>query len=151
MPIRGRAAAYRLVLDPWVRGGILILSHDGKLKLLIRGLGYLRWFGQCASRRGSAMAFIQRRHWRTWIKTVVLILLSAAPIKNIYAFKATDHDTSNLNGSKVYYYHPPGKNSLWMAPIYEFDDDGDGKFNEDPVGGMYAFDIFLSKPHVYRI
>ena len=130
---------------PVGQGGILILGHNGKLKLLIRGWDTYDGLGN-PIQDGFSDGFYSTPALADLDKDGRLDLVIGGTDQNIYALKAVKHDTSNVNCEKVYYYHPPGKNSLWMVPIYEFDDDGDGKFNEDPVGECTPLVYYFQNP-----
>ena len=69
--------------------------------------------------------------------------------QNIYALKAMDHDPTVEGGEKVRFFHPPGLDSFWMRRSTEKDNDGDGKFNEDPGGDMTPI-TFTTLPMTFQ-
>ena len=77
----------------------------------------------------------------------VLDFAIAGVDQNIYVYKTSDQQMSkNSLGETVRFYHPPGLNGFWAVPIYELDDDGDGKFNEDPVGDLTPITYYFQNP-----
>ncbi len=121
---------------PVGQGGILILNADGTLKLLIRGWDTFDGLGN-PLQDGFSDGFYSTPALGDIDKDGRLDFVIGGTDQNIYAMKISFSDTSlGSLGQRIRYYHPPGKDGIWAVPLFEIDDDGDGKFNEDPVGEM---------------
>jgi len=123
---------------PVGQGGILILTYQGKLKLLIRGWDTYDGLGN-PIQDGYCDGFYSTAALADLNNDGLLDLVIGGTDQNIYALKGMDRDPTLEAGSKIRFFHTPGKDNFWMAPIYELDDDGDGKYNEDPGGDMTPF------------
>jgi hypothetical protein len=118
---------------PVGQGGILILSNSGSLKLLIRSWDTFDGLGNPSD--GLSDGIVSTPALADFDGDGKLDFVVGGLDQNIHAFRLEAQDTSKDSlGNKVKHFRMPGKDGLWPAPISEFDDDGDGEFNEDPSG-----------------
>ncbi len=124
---------------PVGQGGILILNADGTLKMLIRGWDTFDGLGN-AIQDGFSDGVFSTPGLADFDNDGRLDFVVGGTDQNIYGYKIGFKDTTfDSNGNKIRFFHPPGKDGLWAIPLNEVDDDGDGKYNEDPIGCFNPF------------
>ena len=128
------------------QGGILILDSTGGLKLLIRGWDTMDGL-ENQVQDGFSDGFYSTAGIADLNNDGVLDFAIAGVDQNIYAYKISNRQMSkNTLGQVVKFHHPPGLNGFWAVPIYELDDDGDGKYNEDPIGDFTPLTYYNQHP-----
>ena len=131
---------------PVGQGGILILNNTGGLKLLIRGWDTMDGL-ENQLQDGFSDGFYSTAGIADLNNDGVLDFAISGVDQNIYAYKTSKRQMSkNASGKTLKFYHPPGLNGFWTVPIFELDDDGDGKFNEDPIGDCTPLTYFHQRP-----
>jgi hypothetical protein len=129
---------------PVGQGGILIMNGNGTLKLLIRGWDTFDGLGN-PIQDGFSDGFFSSPALFDVDNDGKLEFVIGGTDQNVYAFKSSTEDTSKDKiGKTIRFFHPPGKDGFWVVPLYEKDDDGDGKFNEDPGGDGTPFTFYNS-------
>ena len=133
---------------PVGQGGILILNANGTLKLLIRGWDTYDGL-YTAIQDGFSDGYYSTPALADLDNDGRLDFVIGGTDQNLHVLKMVHKDTSkNSTGKTIRFFHPPGKDGIWAVPIYEFDDDGDGKFNEDPVGDMTSITFYNTSDDV---
>ncbi len=121
---------------PVGQGGVLILNADGSLKLLMRG--WDTYDGRGAPiQDGFADGFFSSPAIGDIDGDGVLDFSIGGTDQNIYALKTSSVDPSrNTVGDLIRPFNPPGRQGFFLQPVFDEDNDSDGRFDEDPVGDL---------------